>query len=122
MALAHLAHSNLDRRNWFIFYGIIDQQSRKSAFRNTNYWLYLSPDISKVREMTGQKPDDYDHEVKSLFEGVIKVFWGLLFGVAWVGAVLNALINGTWFGIVFMIPVSILYYFVLIKKDAISRW
>ena len=72
--------------------------------------------------MTSQKPDDYDHEVKSVFEGVIKAFWGLLFGIAWVGAVINALINGAWFGIVFMIPVSILYYFVLIKKDAISRW
>ena len=72
--------------------------------------------------MTSQKPDDYDHEVKSVFEVVIKAFWGLLFGIAWAGAVLNALINGAWFGIVFMIPVSILYYFVLIKKDAISRW
>jgi hypothetical protein len=72
--------------------------------------------------MSDQSPDDYDHEVKSVFESFIKLLWALLFGIAWLGAVLNAFINGAWLGIIFMIPVSFLYYFVLIKKDAISRW
>jgi hypothetical protein len=72
--------------------------------------------------MSNQSPDDYDHEVKSVFESFIKVLWALLFGMGWVGAVLAAFVNGAWLGLIFMIPVSFLYYYVLIKKDAISRW
>ena len=72
--------------------------------------------------MTNQSPDDFDHEVKSISESSMKFLWALVFSVVWIGVLLNAIINGAWIGIVIMIPVSFLYYFVLIKKDAISRW
>jgi hypothetical protein len=72
--------------------------------------------------MSNESPDDYDHEVKSVYESLIKLFWALLFGIGWFGAILHSFLYGDWYLILFMIPVSFLYYYVLIKKDAISRW
>ena len=72
--------------------------------------------------MTEENQVDDDHFVGSHFESLTKILWALLIGVTWMGAILNTIINGAWLGILIMIPVSLLYYFVLVKKDAISRW
>jgi hypothetical protein len=88
-------------------------------------WARFGHKVTSLRHalpMTPENNQEWDHEVKSYSEMFMKGFWALLFIASWIGAVLNAFVNGFWIGILFMIPVSFLYWYVLIKKDAISRW
>jgi hypothetical protein len=88
-------------------------------------WARIGHEVTSLRHdlpMTPESDNEWDHEVKSISEMLMKGLWALFFGIGWFGAILNAFMSGAWIGIIIMIPVSFLYYYVLIKKDAISRW